>query len=302
MTILRTLILVAGVATLSACADFNKYDEVSALNDASASGSPFTQRLTSEYKDFVNSELKDMGDDADALHFSRKGLAAARGDAVMPEPVADWNLRDQSGAIQELSNGRGRLVAVYDRGARELQPDLAAVAQARFDCWIEQQEENFQQDDINACKSEFLNALQQLEGVLPPPVAPAPPAPAQPFGDVNPNEQMAPENAMYLVFFDFDKHDINTGAAAVLDSVAQEVRSRQLNGLHVVGHADKSGTNEYNMRLATRRANAIKDALVARGIDAGMVTTESRGEENPLVETPDGVREPANRRGEISFR
>lgn len=305
MNILRALVLVAGVATLSACADFNKFDEVAALNNASASGSPFTQRLTAEYKALVNEELS-FDDQADALHFSRKGLAAARGDAVMPEPIADWNLLEQSGAIQELTNGRTRLVNVYDRGARELQPDLSAVAQARFDCWIESQEENFKQDRINGCKREFLEALQQLEGVLPPPApppAPAPaPAPQDPFAGIDPNEQMRAENAMYLVFFDFDKYDINTGAAAVLDSVAQEVRSRNLSGLHVVGHADRAGSNSYNMRLGTRRANAIKDALAARGVSADMITTESRGEENPLVDTPDGVREPSNRRGEITFK
>lgn len=303
MNILRALVLVAGVATLSACADFNKFDEVAALNNASASGSPFTQRLTAEYKTLVNEELS-FDDQADALHFSRKGLAAARGDAVMPEPVADWNLLEQSGAIQELTNGRTRLVNVYDRGARELQPDLSAVAQARFDCWIESQEENFKQDRINGCKREFLEALQQLEGALPPPAPPPAPAPAPqaPFAGVDPNEQMRAENAMYLVFFDFDKYDINTGAAAVLDSVAQEVRSRNLSGLHVVGHADRSGSNSYNMRLGTRRANAIKDALAARGVSADIITTESRGEENPLVDTPDGVREPSNRRGEITFK
>jgi OOP family OmpA-OmpF porin len=303
MNILRALVLVAGVATLSACADFNKFDEVAALNNASASGSPFTQRLTAEYKTLVNEELS-FDDQADALHFSRKGLAAARGDAVMPEPVADWNLLEQSGAIQELTNGRTRLVNVYDRGARELQPDLSAVAQARFDCWIESQEENFKQDRINGCKREFLEVLQQLEGALPPPAPPPAPAPApqDPFAGVDPNEQMRAENAMYLVFFDFDKYDINTGAAAVLDSVAQEVRSRNLSGLHVVGHADRSGSNSYNMRLGTRRANAIKDALAARGVSADIITTESRGEENPLVDTPDGVREPSNRRGEITFK
>ncbi len=298
MKILRALILVAGVSALTACADFNKFDEVSALNSASASGSPFTQRLTAEYKTFVNSELNDMGDQADALHFSRKGLSSARGDVVMPEPVADWNL--QPAHVQELSNGRARLVNVFDLGAREMQPDLSAVAQARFDCWIEQQEENFQPDDIAACKKEFLDALQQLEGMMPPPAPPA--APEQPFDGIDPNQPMKAENAMYLVFFDFDKYDINPGAAAVLDSVAQEVRSRTINGLHVVGHADKSGTNAYNMRLATRRANAVKDALVARGLDGATITTESRGEENPLVDTPDGVREPANRRGEITFK
>jgi OOP family OmpA-OmpF porin len=51
-----------------------------------------------------------------------------------------------------------------------------------------------------------------------------------------------------------------------------------------------------------RRANAVRDALVKRGIDASLIKTESRGEDKLMVKTPDGVREPANRRAEITFQ
>ncbi len=302
MNTMRGLTVLACVLSLSACG-FRDFDEVEALNGASAVGSPFTQKLTAEYKDYVNSEVDSMTDYADGLHFARKGLASARGDAVLPEPIGDWNL--EAGHIQELSTARARLINVFDLGARELQPDLSAVAQARFDCWIEQQEENFQPDDIARCKNEFMQALSQLETAMPP----APPAAAEPpqasNGDdllnVDPNAPMKTENAMYLVFFDFDRYDLGGGAQSVLDSVVQEAARRNINAISVVGHADTSGSHDYNRKLAMRRANAVRDALVQRGIDPNLIRVDSRGEEELLVQTADNVREPANRRAQISF-
>lgn len=301
MQILRGLMIVAGVAALAAC-DFNKFDEVDALKEAQAVGSPFTQRLTSEYRDYVGSEVSSMRDHADAVHFARKGLASARGDVVMPEPLGDWNILPEY--MDEISTGRSRLVAMLDLGARELYPDVTAVSQARFDCWIEQQEENFQPDDINRCKREFLTALEQLEGAIsvPPPVPAAAPAPTNNPLNVDPNAPMAVENAMYLVFFDWDQSTLGQGAQSVLDAVAAEASRRNLTSINVVGHADRSGASDYNQKLGQRRANAVRDALAQRGVSASLINVVSRGEDELLVETPDNVREPANRRAQISFQ
>jgi OOP family OmpA-OmpF porin len=300
MRIVRGLMVLAGVAALAAC-DFNKFDEVDALREAQAVGSPFTQKLTQEYKDFVNSE-KDQIDHADAIHFARKGLAAARGDVVMPEPLGDWNIPQEF--LEETSIGRSRLVSVFDAGAREAYPDISGVAQARFDCWLEQQEENFQSDDINRCKREFLQALEQLEKDVPaiPPAPPANVAGDNPLDNVDPNAPMAIENAKYLVFFDWDQSTLGPGAQSVLDAVATEAGKRSLNSITVVGHADTSGTQEYNDKLSARRANAVRDALIQRGVMANLIMVDSRGENEQLVATPDNVREPANRRAEISFQ
>lgn len=300
MQILRGMMIVAGVMALGAC-DFNKFDEVDALNEVQPVGSPFTQKLTSEYKAFVNDEVG-ISDHADGIHFARKGLASARGDVVMPEALGDWNVGREY--MDELSVGRSRMVAMFDLGAREMYPDVSAVAQARFDCWIENQEENFQSDEINRCKREFLSALEQLEGAMPaaPPAAQAPAPADNGIMDVNPNAPMAAENAMYLVFFDFDQSTLGPGAQSVLDAVAAEVSKRSLNSVTVVGHADRSGSEAYNLKLAQRRANAVRDALVQRGVPANILKVESRGENEPLVETPDNVREPANRRAQISFQ
>ncbi len=300
-TILRPLMLTAIIALVAACSP-KKFDEVKALNDASGSGNAFTQALTTEYRSFVNSELDSYEDHADALHFSRKGLAAARGDMVMAEAVSDWNLH--AGHAEELIVARARMVDVFARGARETQPQLSAVTQARFDCWIEEQEENFQDNNIGVCKSQFFDALAQLEASIPA-AAPAPePVAIVDNGDlgIDPSQPMAVENAKYIVFFDFDQSSLNAGANSILDAAAEEAKSRNLNSISVVGHTDTSGSRSYNQTLSMKRAEAVRSGLAQRGVNASIIQTQNRGESELLVDTADGVREPANRRGEITFQ
>jgi len=302
MNKLRGFVLSCTVLALTACSGFGKHSEIEALNEVQPIGSPFTQYLASEYRDFANREYESMMDYPDAIHFARKGLAAAGGDVVMPEPISDWNLLPVH--MEELGTARGRLIQAFDLGARDIAPQLSAVAQARFDCWIEQQEENWQDNDIQACKSQFMQAMSQLEGML------QKPAPMPITDDLSPvsalgaddGSMMANQDAMYLVFFDFDRHNINPGAASVLDAVAGEVRRRNVNTIEIVGHTDSSGSSAYNERLSKRRANAVKDALAARGVAVNVMTVDSRGERELLVQTADNVREPANRRAQITFK
>lgn len=295
MKVFRGLVLGACVIGLGACSNYQAHSEVKALNEVQAVGSPFTQYLAGEYRDYTNRELNEMFDYPDALHFARKGLAAASGEVVMPEPISDWNLNPQH--MEELSTARGRLVVAFDLGAREVAAQQSAIAQARFDCWIEQQEENWQTDDIAACKNQFMEAMTALEGMV------KPSAVMQPIAEVTP-EPTAPmkvEEAMYLVFFDFDKSAVAASGESVLDAVGQEVKGRSLNTVNVLGHTDRAGSRTYNNRLALKRANAVRDALINRGVAASLIKVDGRGEDQNLVATDDNVREPANRRAEITF-
>ena len=300
MKFMRGILTILIVVGLTACSNYNADNEVEALNEAKAVGSPFTQYLASEYRQFANHEMNVMYDHPDAIHFARKGLAAAAGEVVMPEPVSDWNLLPRH--ITELGTARGRLIVAFDLGAREIVARQAALAQSRFDCWIEQQEENWQTDDILACKSQYLDAVAALENMVKPqekiktdypePVVQQP---------AEPSEPLKPEDAMYLVFFDFDSSEIGPGGENVLDAVGEEVMGRNLELVSVIGHTDSSGPESYNNKLAMRRANAIRDTLAQRGVDPALIKVQSRGEDELLVPTDDGVREPANRRAEITF-
>ena len=217
--------------------------------------------------------------------------------SFLPEPVSDWNLSDEH--IHEISAARGRLIVAYDLGGREAAPEIAAKAQGKFDCWIEGQEENWHDSEGNmACKDEFLKFVAELESkIQPPEVVEAP----QGAFDVDPMAPMATENAMYLVFFNWDSSKLGTGALNVIDAVADEVAKNPPESINVVGHSDTSGALSYNQRLALKRANKVKDALVQRGVDASKVIIDAKGETELLVDTPDNVREPANRRVNISF-
>jgi OOP family OmpA-OmpF porin len=68
----------------------------------------------------------------------------------------------------------------------------------------------------------------------------------------------------------------------------------------IVGHADASGSAAYNLKLSERRAQAALDQLTGRGIKAGQIDSDAVGEGDLLIPTPDGVREPRNRRVTIS--
>jgi len=103
----------------------------------------------------------------------------------------------------------------------------------------------------------------------------------------------------YVVFFDFDRATLTQQAMQTVQQAAAAAKSGNRTSVSVTGHADRSGSDAYNMALSMRRANAVKDALVREGIPATSMQVVARGESEPLVPTADGVREPQNRRVEI---
>ena len=129
---------------------------------------------------------------------------------------------------------------------------------------------------------------------------PPPPAAAAPAAAVPPAAALA--NAVYFVFFDFDKYAITPAAQDILNTVVSDARRTSASRLNVVGHTDTSGSPAYNQALSERRAGAVREALVQRGVPASQIATRGVGESQPLIATGDGVREPSNRRAEIRFQ
>ena len=123
-----------------------------------------------------------------------------------------------------------------------------------------------------------------------PPPAPAPaPAPAPSAG----------ARQLFIVFFDFDKSTITEAGRKVLDAAAAAVKSNQSVRIDVTGYTDTVGTVQYNLGLSNRRADAVRDYLSRQGIGADHMNVVGKGKTDLRVQTPDGVREPQNRRVEI---
>ena len=104
-----------------------------------------------------------------------------------------------------------------------------------------------------------------------------------------------------IVFFDWDRDDLTNEARNTLNGVAENYRRGGQTQVVLAGHADRSGSDAYNQGLSQRRANRVRDYLITQGVPGGSMTTQAFGEERPRVETADGVREPDNRRVEITF-
>jgi OmpA-OmpF porin, OOP family len=272
---LKWLAVLALSGALAACAS-----DIQRVRTAEGTGSPFTRALTKEYSDLSAFEADEMYDWPDARHFARKGLLASEGEVVQPEDLGNWDLPEDS--VDELTAAHAKLVGLLDAGARDRVPEAAARAQARFDCWVEQQEENHQPDPIAACRDQFFAALAELETAAP---APAQPAAVQP--------------ETYVVYFDFDRSEVKPEAAQILDRVVADAKAGGTPSISVTGHADRSGSEDYNLGLSLRRADAIREYLINGGVTADQITVSGRGEAEPAVPTADGVKEPRNRRVEI---
>jgi OOP family OmpA-OmpF porin len=248
-----------------------------------AQATSFPAALSGEYLQLGDYETR-WGDWSNADWFARKGLQAASGNAPAPDDVS---LRPIPPAKQgELSSARQRLLTALDGGGRDRAALLGARAQSRYDCWLEQQAENWQVDDIATCRGQFLAAMQELESALRPAAAAPAPAAAREF----------------RVYFEWDRADLTAEARQIVHQVAQTVSRGGTARLELVGKADRSGADRYNQGLSDRRVRAVTDALAQAGVPRDSLSGRGVGESQPPVPTPDGVREPRNRVVEITIR
>ncbi len=278
---MRTVLLTGCVLAVAGCAG-QKLERVERVEPE---GSEFNRDLYAGYVDLSKSEFAEA-DYRDSDVFAQRALTAATGSDLEPEAIEARKLPEDS--IAALTDARARLVAVLEDGAREKYPSQAATAQVQFECWMQEQEENFQPDDISACQEGFLETVAALEDALQPaPVAAAAVA--------------APEPRMFMVMFDFDDATLTAAADEKLASAIAYAASIPNAKIEVDGHTDKAGAADYNAGLAQVRAEVVADALVKAGVDEGSVRVASYGEDRPAVPTPDGAPSSENRRVEITI-
>ena len=83
--------------------------------------------------------------------------------------------------------------------------------------------------------------------------------------------------------FDFDKAVLRAEGKAKLDELVAKAGQIKLEVILAVGHTDRLGSAGYNQKLSERRANAVKEYLVAKGIEANRIYTEGKGETQPVT-------------------
>lgn len=245
---------------------------------------------------FMVNGMLDFGDDDGIQGFVGGGAGVARTEMQLPGDDVYFSDTDTGFAWQLMAGVRAPITDNWDAGLKY-----------RY----------FRHDNIELADPAFANdgyetnvRTHSLMGTLtynfwspppPPPPAPPPPPPAPPPPPPPPAPQVVCNTGPYIVFFEFDSAEITGEAAGILDSAIASYADCDSVPIMVAGHTDRAGPAGYNVRLSERRAKAVSDYLAARSVPAAEIATEGFGENRPRVETSDGVREPQNRRVEITY-
>ncbi|MBO6560701.1 MAG: OmpA family protein [Nisaea sp.] len=279
---------VFGAVLLSGCAGM----QLENAREVEPKGTDFTNALYKEYMRLSELEFLE-GDYADSDAFALRAIAAANNQPTAPEELAARNL--PAAHKGELATARRELVEAMDATATQKAPVFAAMAQAAFDCWMQEQEENFQPDDIAACRADYDAAMKAIRLALKPAPAAAAPAPAP-----KAPERMA---ATYTVNFDFDSDAITADASAIIAEAGMAIDEMKARTVILSGYTDRAGSEAYNLKLADRRNKSVLGALEIRSTKkiTGLTEFKVYGETENLVPTADGVKEPENRRVKIEI-
>lgn len=136
--------------------------------------------------------------------------------------------------------------------------------------------------------------MNEVPAAPPPPAPPPPPPPARP--------SVCDDRTPRIVFFDFDSDVPPPSASDTLGFISQNASECGWSGLNIAGHTDLSGSDAYNQDLSRRRAEAIASELENAGVSPEIINIEAFGESMPRVPTADGVRNPQNRRVEVTIK
>ncbi len=304
----KLLVLLGVVAAMSFAAPL-KADlifDTSSGQGRTADGVAFMNGLYDGYVGLRNERVNVL-DAPDGEHFNHKARRAARRSSVMPDHVQDRRLSDQDVPVFEAA--WKRIHDAWDRGGRTLAPAAAARAQVSYDCWIEASEganssyglgswAARRSGDVDRCKGAFETAMAEVEAAANLALTAAQRAPAPVPMAAAPTPPMAAPKP-FIVFFGFDSIAVTAAGNRVIEDAISSAERLGIVDFTITGHADRAGPEAYNLALSLQRANAVRDALLARGVKASGISVAGRGEAENAVATADGVREPANRRVEI---
>ncbi len=297
MKILKPL-AVLGLISVAACTS-----RLDSVNNNPPAGDAFQVALHQGYIEIARMEYAEY-DRKDGCTFVDRADASSMGTSVLPEEISARKL--PANKVSVLTSARARLMRALDAGAAQSHPKEAARAQVMFDCWMQEQEENKQPEDVAFCQSAFTMAMEKIEYKEPVPVvAAAEPAPAP---VVVPAPEPAPEPAPAAlptgmhIYFDMDSSALTSAAASIVKKAVGVLNGFGAKSVILQAHTDSAGSNDYNMKLAGKRANAVKQKLIEMGVPASAIMLDIRGEESLIVSTADGMAEPENRRVQFVFK
>ncbi len=262
----------------------------------------FNQALAQDYAALAEAE-RAQGDRRDAETYAARAAAARNGSPTAPDQLELRQAFLKEKYVPALADGRQRLLLALNDSGRSRAPRAGARAQASFDCWLEQAAEDLQPEDIEACRQSFLSAVTEVEKsqvatteVVATKTVTDPDSDGDGVPDSRdrcpgtaPGVQVdvhgCPEILLTLtgVNFKFDSSEIESNSEEILNQAVAALNSAAAVDIRIEGHTDSTGSDAYNQKLSQRRAAAVQAYLVQHGIPAARLSTEGKGESQPVA-------------------
>jgi outer membrane protein OmpA-like peptidoglycan-associated protein len=277
MTVKTLVVAVVAAVALAGCADkptlpgssLGATFTAERFLNADRGGSGFTGALASEYTELGRRAAFEDVRWYNSTAYVNKASLAEQGVEVAPWAPDALGL----GPDAELTSLYNEVLMVVANNKAE-RPAECARAQAMWDQYLE----SLRNDNGCPDPEDALAALREAINACSPP---------------------GPSN--FIVYFGFDRSDLTDRARQTLDEAVAAATSMAATALSIVGHTDTVGSLQYNQALSERRARSVARGLVERGIPAGAMTLSGRSWTEPAVDTGPNVREPLNRRVEITL-
>ena len=205
-----------------------------------------------------------------------RAYVAQRHADISRERVSEAQAREE---VAQAEAERNRIIA--DARAREAEAAQRAAAEATRELEVQTRVAEEQTRSAQAAQERAQNLEQELETL----------------------EARDTDRGLVLtlgdVLFDTGQAALKTGALTTLDRLVQFMGDYPERSVRIEGHTDSAGSDEANLQLSQRRADAVRQALISRGIDAGRVSATGYGETRPIAGNDTAAGRQQNRRIEI---
>ena len=285
------------------------YHSIEKLKSTPNNNNQFSQALSNAYLEFALYEMNEMHDEIDSSYFAEKGYKARIGQEVLPELINNWDI--DIVFLDEVNNKRKELISTLSSNRAKGFPILSARTQLGFDCWLEQLEESWQKDHIKKCYDMMNTGLETLSQ-----------------SNINHNKDIVEKTIIkkknikkvitekeeikeiknivnvddklkFEIYFAHNMYKLNNDIKYSIKKIYDNYIGTNNFTIEVIGHTDRSGSEQYNITLSKLRANSVKKYLKSLGIMEERISTFYFGEKKPKIITKDGIKEKGNRRVEI---
>jgi outer membrane protein OmpA-like peptidoglycan-associated protein len=289
-TIMKSIFATAIVGSIAACSGLP--DRVDELEQArSAVRNVEQDRLATQVAGQELSAAREALDEADAAYEDKESIELIRHKAYVAQRYADISKQRiaEAHAKEQLAEGESErnrvLLQAREREAQIATQQASAAQQQASELQARTRELQNQNEEAQRQAQEAAERNAELQSQL---------------SDLQAKQT---ERGLVLtlgdVLFDTAQAALKPGAAPTMDRLAKFMTDYPQRKVMIEGHTDSRGADDYNVQLSQRRANAVRDALVMRGIEAGRIQAIGLGEAYPVAsnETAAGMQQ--NRRVEI---